>query len=129
MWDACSADSQLDHEKLCAIRYLASILELPKFWRPQIEEGINIEKRLFDFLSCLCETIIQLIRDTEPSSGDDREVDLSPLWTCARGAVDILAFATFGGFLQLHRLDEKLPSCPSQLARIVFLLKRCVLSG
>lgn len=126
--DACSPDSEFDHEKLCAIRYLASILELPKFWRPQIDdkEGINIEKRFFDFLSCLCQTIIQLIRDTEPSSGDDSEVDSSPLWTSARNAVDILAFATFGGFLQLHRLDEKLPSCPSQLTTIVSLLKRCV---
>jgi len=129
--DACSADSPLNPEKLCAIRYLAGILELPKLWRLKSEEGIVIRvwKRLFGFLSRLCETIFQLIQDMEPSGADDSEGDSSPLWTSARCAVDILAFATFGGFLQLHGLDEELPLCPSRLPSIVSFLIRYVLSG
>jgi len=126
--DACSADSPLNTEKLSAIRCLAGILELPKIWRLKTEEGVDIGKRLFGFLSHLCETIFQLIRDTEPSGSGDSEDDPSPLWTSARSAVDILAFATFGGFFQLHDLYEELPPCPSQLPSIVTLLMRCVLS-
>jgi len=124
-----SVDSLLNTEKLCAIRYLAGILELPKFWRLKIEEGIDIGKRLFGFLSRLCETIFQLIRDTEPSGSGHSEDDPPPLWTSARSAVDILAFATFSGFLQLHSLCEELPPCPSQLPSMVTLLERYVLSG
>jgi len=130
--DVCSADSPLNPEKICAIRYLAGILELPKLWRLKTEERIDIGKRLFGFLSRLCETIFQLIQDTEPTdSGDSEETedDSSPLWTSARSAVDILAFATLGGFLQLHGLDEGLPPCPSQLPNIVTFLIRYVLSG
>ena len=130
--DACSADSTLSHEKLCAIRYLAGILELPKIWRLETEERIDIRKRLFDFLSQLCETIFQLIQDTAPSGSDDSEESEdgpSPFWTSARSAVDILAFATFGGFLQLHDLGEKLPTYPSQFTSIVTFLIRYVLSG
>jgi len=124
-----STDSPLNTEKLCAIRYLAGILELPKFWRLKTEERIDIEKRLFGFLSRLCETNFQLIRDTEPSGSGHSEDDPSPLWTSARSAVDILAFTTFSGFLQLHGLYEELPPCPSQLPSMVTLLIRYVSSG
>jgi len=122
-----SADSPFNTEKLCAIRYLAGILELPKIWRLKSEERIDIGKRLLDFLSALCETTFQLIRDTETSgSGDSEEPedDSSPLWTSARSAVDNLAFATLGGFLQLHDLYKELTPCPSQLSSMVTLLIR-----
>ena len=126
---ACSVDSPLNPEKVCAIRYLAGFLELPKFWRLKTEEGIDIGKRLFGFLSCLCETIFVLIQDMEPSSDSVNEDDPSPLRGSARRAVDTLAFATFGGFLQVHAHYEELPPCPSRLPGIVSLLLRYVVSG
>jgi len=126
--DACSPDCLLDFQKVCAIRYLAGVLELPKFWKLKTEEG-NIGERLFGFLSLLCDTIFQLIRDTKPSGKDDSE-DESPLWTSARFSVDILAFVTFGGFLQLHNLREELPHCPLHwLPSILSILTRYVISG
>lgn len=108
------------------------MLELPKFWRLKTEEGDveegDVGERLFGFLSLLCDTIFQLIRDTTPSGKDDSE-DESPLWTSARFSVDILAFVTFGGFLQHHSLREQLPRCPPKLPSILSLLTGYVISG
>lgn len=124
--DACSSDSRLDFEKLCGIHYLAAILELPKFWRLKTENGIDTGKRHLDFLSRLCETIFQLMQDTELEFANDCGGYSPPLWTSARHAVDILALATFDGFLRLHDLYKEHSPCPPQLSRIVSFLIRCV---
>jgi len=122
--EACSDDLQLDHQKLCAIRYLAGVLELPKFWSLKTE-GADTGKRLFDFLSRLCKGILRLIQDTEPNGAEDEP---SPHLTSARDAVDTLACATFSGFIWLHEDGEELPPYPSQLLNLVSLLTRCVFS-
>ena len=134
--DACSPDTHYNPDKLCAIRYLASFLELPKFWRLETDEGIYVGKEFFGFLSRLSETIFQLIRDIEPSGTDDAynnlADDLSPLWTSARHAVDILAFATFRGFLELPGNQDHEPPSSSSLSplqSLVSLLTRYVLFG
>ena len=130
MRDVCRPDSTFNYEKLCAIRYLAGFLELPKFWRLKTEEGVDTGKRLFNFLSLLCETNFQLIQDIQPSSAGDSKDDSSPLWASARYAVDDLVSATFGGFLQLQDLAEEVSPCPPQLPTIVSLLTTgYVLSG
>ena len=107
--EACSDDLQLDHQKICAIRYLAGVLELPKSWRLKTEEGADTGKWLFGFLSRLCDAILHLIQDTDPNGGEDEP---SPCFTSACDAIDILACATFTGFIRLHEGDEELPSYP-----------------
>jgi len=124
--EACSDDLQLDHQKVCAIRYLAGILELPKSWRLKTEEGVDAGKRLFGFLSRLCEAILHLIQDTVPNGAENEP---SPHFTSARDAIDILACATFTGFIRLHEGDEELPPYPSQLPNLVSLLTRYVFSS
>ena len=88
--DSCSQSSMLNFEKVCAICYLAGILELPKFWRLKAKEGIDIGKQLFGFFSLLYDNIFQLIQDMMPSGVDDSE-DESPHWTSACFAVNTLA--------------------------------------
>jgi len=97
-------------------------LELPTFW----DKGVNDQKRFSEIIIALCESILQLIQDTEESEADI-DIDLcdSPLWMqAARDAADFLAAATFAGLLRLHRFNRVPSPCPPQLPNIVSLLKR-----
>lgn len=89
---------------------------------------MNDQKRFSDIIIVLCQTILQLIQDTEQSA--DVDIDIRgdfPLWMpAARDAADIFADATFDGLLRLHSLGRAPSPFPPQLPNIVSLLNRYV---
>jgi hypothetical protein len=104
--------------RLCAIRYLAGILELPKFW----EMGSTEPKRVSAVFSELCTTILLLIVDTGESA-DQPSFTSSPSMTAAREAADILSRATFRALLNM----SSPLSYPDSLREIVDILLQFVL--
>ncbi|KAF7333034.1 hypothetical protein MVEN_02409800 [Mycena venus] len=109
--------------RLCAIRYLAGILELPGFWgRFPSKSGVKRDrKRFLDVLSELCNTILQLLEDT---GGDatDMSVDSSPSMDAGRMAVEVLSCSVLNGLLRLHNLNNLPRRRPSSLGQIVSTL-------
>lgn len=108
-----------ESSRLCAIRYLAGILELPRFW----SGGNTHPERFFDILSNLCNTLLRLIQDTEGNLADGA-LDSSSSMSAARQVVDILSCVTFDGLLRLPRLNIPLPDCPVQLPTIIVMFMR-----
>ncbi|KAF7355821.1 hypothetical protein MVEN_00910300 [Mycena venus] len=111
--------------RLCAIRYLAGILELPSFWgRFSSNASTKRErKRFLDVLSELCSTILGLIQDTE-GNGADMSVDFSPSTIAGRSAVDILSYSMLNGLLRLRNFNNLPPCVPAALPVVVSMLVR-----
>ncbi|KAF7361185.1 hypothetical protein MSAN_01150400 [Mycena sanguinolenta] len=104
-----------DFPRICAIRYLAGILELPTFW----ENGSTEPGRVSAIFSELCRTIIDLLNDTGRHA-DQTSFTSSLSMTAAREAVDILSYATFKALLNIrHPL-----SYPASLVEIVDILSQ-----
>ncbi|KAJ7467202.1 hypothetical protein FB451DRAFT_1561079 [Mycena latifolia] len=109
---------EFDPPRLCAIRYLAGILELRSFWL----QGKDNPTRLYDILSEICETTLQLIQDTEIDVAHEN-YSLIPWLSAACHALDVLACTALDGLLLLDSLNC-LPCCPPQLPTIVSILTR-----
>ncbi|KAJ7485587.1 hypothetical protein FB451DRAFT_1230394 [Mycena latifolia] len=109
----CRSGPEFDPPRLCAIQYLAGILELRSFW---LQCKAN-PTRFYDVLCDIYETILQLIQDTEVDVADE-DCLLIPWLPAARNALDVLACTALDGLLVLDSLDC-LPRCPPQLPNIV----------
>ncbi|KAJ7510599.1 hypothetical protein B0H11DRAFT_1029894, partial [Mycena galericulata] len=111
--------------RLCAIRYLAGILELPSFWGhfPSNTGAKRERKRFLDVLSDLCSTILGLIQDTE-GNWVDITVDSSPSMVAGRSAVEILSCSMLNGLLRLRNFNNLPPCVPGALPAIVSMLVR-----
>ncbi|KAF7346293.1 hypothetical protein MSAN_01856600 [Mycena sanguinolenta] len=84
-----------DFPRICAIRYLAGILELPRFW------GSTEPDCFSAIFSGLCRTILDLLNDTGRHVGQTSFTS-SPSMAAAREAVDILLRATFKALLNIR---------------------------
>ncbi|KAJ7624280.1 hypothetical protein DFH06DRAFT_1305162 [Mycena polygramma] len=119
--------------RLCAILYLAGILELPSFWKHLPAHAIATkaiapeqERQIFfDVLRKLCSTVLRLIDDTGVSKADT-SVSSSSAMGFARHAVDLLAFSTLNGVHRLHR-EVSLQPCPQELPTLVQRIVNAVL--
>ncbi|KAJ7797764.1 hypothetical protein B0H14DRAFT_49900 [Mycena olivaceomarginata] len=111
-----------EHPRLCAIRYLAGILELPRFWRHFPPRNSPKCERASDVLSALCDTVDLLLDDTT-DTGAPVGIDSSPPMLAGQMAVDLLACSMLTGLLRLRDLDT-LPQCPNKLPAIVSTLTR-----
>ncbi|KAJ7745621.1 hypothetical protein B0H14DRAFT_3897477 [Mycena olivaceomarginata] len=111
--------------RLCAIRYLAGILELPSFWRcfPPNPSAERERNRFLDVLSDLCNAIIELIGDTEENAAD-MSVVFSPSMVAGRMAVDVLSCSVLNGLLRLRDLNNLPPRGPASLPKLLSLLLR-----
>ncbi|KAJ7809547.1 hypothetical protein B0H14DRAFT_1498044 [Mycena olivaceomarginata] len=103
--------------RICAIRYLGGLLELPGFWRrcPPPTGSAPERKRFSEVLCTLCDTILLLLEDT-------KGVASSYSLRSGRMAVDLLSCAMLKGIIRLHNLDN-LPPCPDKLPEIVSILR------
>ncbi|KAF7351847.1 WD-REPEATS-REGION domain-containing protein [Mycena venus] len=109
--------------RLCAIRYLAGILELPSFWRrfPSEPCAERDRQRFLDVLSELCRTILQLLEDVGRDAAD-MSVDSSPSMDAGRMAVEVLCCSVLNGLLRLRDLNNLPPRRPTSLSQIVSTL-------
>ncbi|KAJ6517456.1 hypothetical protein C8R47DRAFT_253815 [Mycena vitilis] len=124
--------------RLCAVLYLAGILELPGFWRrlparaldteriePALEPGPE-RQIFFDVLRKLCNTVLVLINDTGVNKADNSVASSSAVGF-ARYAVDLLACSTLNGVHRLHQARNLHP-CPQELPKITQDIVSAVLS-
>ncbi|KAJ7347619.1 hypothetical protein DFH08DRAFT_1002604 [Mycena albidolilacea] len=122
---------------ICAIRYLAGILELPSFWRrcppiispedPSFSDSFSPpsssqRQRFSDVLSTLCNTIILLVEDTK-ETGTGSGVDSSPSMLAGQMAVDLFCCSVLNGVMWLHSSNDA-PPCPDTFPEIVTTLSR-----
>ncbi|KAJ7221285.1 hypothetical protein GGX14DRAFT_388474 [Mycena pura] len=127
-----STGPELDFPRLCAIRYLGGILELPDFWhnlRPNdtltVNEDPNVEReRFFQVLCNLCQTVLLVIQDTRSLGPADA---IPPPYLAGRIIVDMFSWATLSGVYRLCGLNQ-LHGCPEKLPRIIQDIVHAVLS-
>ncbi|KAJ7440310.1 hypothetical protein B0H11DRAFT_2292982, partial [Mycena galericulata] len=111
--------------RLCAIRYLAGILEFPSFWQgfPSDTRAKRERQRFLDVLSGLCTTILQLLEDSGGNAAD-MSVGPSPSMNAGRTAVEVLSRSLLYGLCRLRNLNNLPPRAPASLRQIVSILLR-----
>ncbi|KAJ7771514.1 hypothetical protein B0H16DRAFT_1513779 [Mycena metata] len=109
--------------RLCAIRYLEGILELPSFWGrfPPEPCAERDRQRFLDVLSEFCSTILQLLEDTGGDAAD-MSVNSSPSMNAGRMAVEVLSCSVLNGLLRLRDLNNLPLRRPTSLPQIVSTL-------
>ncbi|KAJ7799138.1 hypothetical protein B0H14DRAFT_1710966 [Mycena olivaceomarginata] len=116
---------EFQFSRLCAIRYLAGILELPSFWGnfPSNTLANDERQRFLDVLAKLCTTILQLLEDSGGNAADT-SVGLSPSMDAGRRAVEAISCSLLFGLCRLRDLNNLPPHGPASLRQIITMLLR-----